>query len=295
MFAVWILSACGWGNVSNLALEPQLGECYEGEGVLYPLEPGAWWRHDTVDAAEQDVCKLVWVESLEPIGLRPEVTAYKVHSLRVTEFGVTGYGVRWQEVIDCGLVRHVDEWYEVDMIEREAIKYYCPHRIRVEDCPGACEGDPVDPEQCDRVCKGATWMEDEWEVVVLKITASTASWDECETLAIDHQTCQPLQAITGCDWQISSGWKEWRIAGTYEPVTIDLGTYETLLTQQREKDANGDPMGWHSYWRARGVGKIKEIEEDGTLETLVEYCLPQDGCTTPPPSVEALLAECAAQ
>ncbi len=261
----------------------ELGECSSGDGLLYPLEEGAWWRHDVYSEDGGLECKLVWVEEERAIDLRPEKRAFAVHSLRVRPSGPHEYGIRWQSKDGCSLYREVDEWFGRYEGERTYIEFYCPNRSRVQDCEGACEGNAPNPDECDEVCSGATWMAEPYDSVVI---TPVSGWDACLSTLETRDACDLVGEVGGCGAEKDGGGTDtaWCVQEAHYDVAVQAGSFETLWTQQRSTES-GSSTAWHSYWRARGVGKVQEYEPGNEWEYLIRYCVPSTGgdCDNPPP------------
>jgi hypothetical protein len=241
-----------------------VGECNTGDGLLYPMEEGAWWRDHVVDLQSGvAVCpdKVVSVLDDADYPTSPSVNALPLLSERAND-----YGVRWQEITDDGSVHRLkDEWFDYSD-KRTKIVYYCPYKIRIDDGPHACVG--------------ATWTET-WSEQTITVE-SAANPDDCaDPDLVDPVSCELTAALpTGCTNELVYESKDWEVVAVDEQVPVPAGTFTTLhvVADDGEQVTN--------WWWARGVGKIAEEAED-LREELVDYCLPDDCDAGPPADLDA--------
>ncbi len=292
------LAACDVRALSNECLDP--GPCSSGQGLLYPLEDGAWWNHREVEEATQDVyrCKLVTVDAEQPIPLRPWVDAFPATSVSVkVETGELRYGVRWQQVDDCSIYRHLDEWYkDAEMLNRDHVTWYCPRHLRVPDCPGACEGASWNVDDCDRSCQGAHWSEGVFWKAELT-TDDPELWDACLAMDLDHETCSVREPIEGCDVVTSLSVTNWMVDEVGRQISLDAfgEPFDTVGTAKQDWDSDetgGGWQSWHTYWRARGVGKVMEGQPGVQQEELLDYWVQARGAYQQPPEIDELVDLC---
>ena len=278
----------------NACLE--VGPCSQGVGQLYPIEEGAWWRHDMVVenmGVEEETCKLVSIAAEDEVTLKPGVRALPAHSIRVGADGLQQYLVRWQEISDCSIVRHVDEIFlDETLQERSKIKIYCPQSMRLPECPGACRDESWEVEDCEFSCEGATWTDESH--VVAELTAETPeAWEACLAMQIDPQTCTADEIPAGCTLgEPEAGYTDWEIDEVGQTIEAMGEVFETIKVSRRGRAEDGSLEAWDSYWWARGVGKVHEFHAGAEEEWLMDRCLPADGCDRGPPTVQQLVAAC---
>ena len=268
------------GCLNNRCLE--LGECHfpDDEGLLYPLQDGAWWRMQVTTQQSNSIgCpdKLVSVGPRLPIPLRDTVEAYQVYSRRGDE-----WAIRWQEVLEDGsVVRHIDEWYRLPFKEnptaadRNSITYYCPAKERAMDGRKACEcGD---------------WESVRWELMIELNTTNREDWTICEAIVVDQASCIPLGEVPGvCDTGREQVYEVFVVEAVAAPVPLPVlatnhrettkGVLPALQVYSYEEREDG-PLDWDVFSWYRGLGKIaKDDGED--WDELVDFCLPdRDGQT----------------
>lgn len=255
-FAAVLMSVSG--AACQTAPPEPTGECAADpeDDRFYPLQVGAWWRHGVTDAnTGVPVCgdKTIAIEDLSPIPMRPDVTAYRAVRRTPTEIGV-----RWQEVRGEDIVRHVDEWFDLDM-QRTKIRHYCPYQVRVSG------GDSL----------GFTD-----EILQAEVTAVTPeAWSTCEAIVIDPTTCEPESVDPDCSVLVSTIVNEWTLEADGETATVPAGEFADVRTWRIHEEGSAD----QSYAWARGLGKVSELESGVEEERLVDCCLPSTGCTRPVP------------
>ena len=285
LFACMVGCIAPDGCITNDCLE--LGECYgtKGDGLLYPLEEGAWWQVDNVDRqTNQQSCKVVSVGPSKEIPLLDGVTAFEVYSVRDDS-----WGIRWQEVLDDGTVlRRLDEWFElppeeeIDQIpnvstNRTKIKYYCPSRTRVADG--------------DRACECSEWAEDRWEASIKLDDANPESWSVCQEIKIDTENCELIDELPqGCDFSRDQTHHEYEIRVLspddvadeleIEKLVVRAGAFDEALmvTRWGEEFDVADPEGSFEedkdiYYWVRGVGKVRD-DSQADKDKLVDWCVP---------------------
>lgn len=290
-----LLAACGQGLSNDY--------CMEGPGYLYPLEEGAWWRHDELVHVPNDEvlkCKRVVIGELQPIPLRPTVMAWPAMSMSYEADPVAPagrLGRRWQEVRDGSVYRHVDEWFSGEEVtsDRDEVELYCPIAARAMDCPGAWEGKPCDLADRGWACAGVEWESSQFK---LKVTAEDktdpALWEACLAVEVDPDTCQVLgEPPAGCTYELQQEHEQWRVDAIDEGLEVPAGSFTTLRQSHRTRDEGDSEWGnWDTYNWARGVGKIREYQTEGEDEVLLDWCLPSDGATCVPPTLDELKAAC---
>jgi len=287
------LVAAHGGCLSNRCLELGEGHFLEDEGLLYPLQDGAWWRmRVTDDQSGVADCpdKVVSVGPEMPIPLRDWVTAFQVYSVREDE-----WGIRWQAVQqeDRSIVRHLDEWYllphkdDPASADRLRIKYYCPYKDR------AADGDRA------RLC--GDWETTRWEFTITLNSDDPANWSLCEAIQIDHLTCAPLSPIPSvCTWDWDMIYEEFVVQAVEEQLTVpafEPSTVPTLKIARYEESLWKDEYESDTYWWHRGVGKIAK-DDDTDYDSLVAFCLPDastpddyQDCIDSMPTKEAMIVE----
>jgi hypothetical protein len=309
-------TVCGLLLATLVACDPLRNPpCQGGEGLLYPLEPGAWWRHDVVEPSDNHdsdhLCKLVRIGAKQQIPWRRDVDAYPALSLDYTRpvkdtadtgnkevKGAFDFQRRWQDIVDCSVRRQVDETFEgtdTDSPLKE-VKFYCPYHDRVRDCPGACDGQIPDVDECKYVSEGASWEERYFEltVTVSDETSTKTHWEECLSIDIDPDTCAVLSKTPkGCVYDREESLSAWRVVAVNASLHVPAGTFDVIKQTHDAWDPSMDEWeGSHVFSWSRGVGKVKEYEFKVVNEKLVRYCLPSEGCTDDAPSVEDLTIEC---
>jgi hypothetical protein len=261
--AVIAIVVAGCGTEEPPGNDGGVGECNTGDGLLYPLEAGAWWRFEVEEAQSGDpLCpdKLVSIGDAGPIiPERSDVIAYPARSDQPGK-----YGIRWQEVTADGSVRrHVDEWFNDDG-SRLKIVHYCPYMTRVDD--GA------------HACAGAAWTET-WRELQVNVD-DPAAGEACAGLSVNAADCaiDTDDLPEGCSIDdspndgVTEKVKHWQVVAIDESIPVTAGTFTTLhLLSNDEEDGDSN---W--YW-ARGVGKVRETASDEN-DALAEYCLPAEGC-----------------
>jgi hypothetical protein len=295
-----LLAGCGFVLPSNQQL--QAGPCSQGDGLLYPLQQGAWWRHDVVeyktDTAE-NYCKLVHIQGPPgPVTMREDQTAWEVHSFKVNSDGLQSHKVRWQEVRDCAVIRHVDESFTDEQgTVREKIVFFCPHRLRLPDCPGACDDQGWDARDCEYACEGGAWTE-RFRTGTLEAESGTP-WSVCLEAVIHTSTCLPLFIPEGCTYEGPTvEVKYWSVdqVGVGISAEVPQGAQvddSTTAFANAYLDDQGRTESWDTKCWTRGVGKVHEHHPEVETEILVDRCLPSEGCQDDPPDIEAMIAACA--
>lgn len=238
------------------------GECIADpdDDRFYPLQPGAWWRHTVTNPnSGVSACpdKVVSVEGLSAIPLRPEVTAF-----RVVRRSSEDIAVRWQEVRGQDVVRHVDEWFDLNM-RRAKIVHYCPFQVRVSGGDVQAFTDTV------------------WQA---EVTATTPDhWAECESITFNRDTCVPMTPVDigACTVRTTESVSEWlRVGEDNGNASAPAGDFSAVRTWSIQE--GGEPAVEYSW--ARGLGKVTETRSGTDRDVLVDCCVPSTGCTRPPPA-----------
>lgn len=276
---------CACGDTLCDDCDTPIGECAAAGAPFYPLEPGAWWRDEVIDpGTSMAECpdKLVSIDREGDIvsegdphtPLRPGVTAFVAHSDRENALGR-----RWQSVRADGIYREVDEWFipleDGTPGDRSKIVFYCPRALRVPDGALACEGRRITEQY-----------------FIGTLTAATPEdWPDCVGSAVDAETCEPVVSHPNCLMQRKEATSEWTIEAVDEPIETALGEHSAMRVRQVLR-IKGELDDTQVQWWARGVGKLKESHEPAESETLVDLCLPTEGCERPAPTRDELKAAC---
>ncbi len=238
----------------------------EGDGLLYPLETGAWWRFEVEadDDGHWTSEKIIEIEREGPVPGRPGASGFAAHSLREQ-----GYGRRWQGVSeDGGIVRYVDQWFEDDGTAN-VTTHYCPSKLRTFDPEGAAS---------------QSLVETYWEASARPVDDQFEQPELCTSIAIDGDTCEPTGPVpAGCEFIREQKTKYWHTTGI-EEVTVPArpDPYEAVIIESSSDETFPAPKVY--YW-ARGVGKVREEDPGKETEQLLECCLPSAGCAADPPAV----------
>lgn len=148
-------------------------------------------------------------------------------------------------------------------------------QLRVPDGPLACEG--------------VHFTEAYW--VGTLTAASPADWAACLEIPVDPETCEMPETHPGCEMERVWRTSEWTAEAVDEPMATPRGTWPAMrIRQVVREDGTADDM--EIQWWARGVGKLREAHEPLEVESLVDYCLPADGCERPAPGWATLKALC---
>ena len=246
------------GCLNNECLE--IGTCHERDGgEFYPLEIGAWWQFEVLEQTDDfavPYIKTIYVQEQADVPYRSGTTAYRV--LRVSHKGTAH---RWQEVTDCGVVRHLDKKHDEKGNWSET-SLFCPLKTRVDDCD-------------EHDCSCTSWEEEYTTLEWAFDEDSNGDRDACENLAVDSARCEPLEAHpTGCTSTSTSTTKFWNVEDVNVLVSVAAGQWSTLAQTNYTQDGGEDPGPPKTFWWARGIGKVKGFGEFEDAEELNEFCLP---------------------
>lgn len=289
MLPIWFVWLHACAPLSNDPLLP--GPCHGGEGLFYPLQEGAWWRHDQytrVGLNEYDLCKLVEVPPIDTAPFHGSA-AWPVLSLSVERGATTGtLARRWQEEVNGSIHRLVDEVFTGPTLSDplKYVKIYCPFAGRVYDCPGACDGAETDVKVCAYGCQDASWEENLAELTLtVEDPTSPDQWSTCLGLAIDPLTCTvPVDAPSFCLTEREDVRNLWTVEAVHESISFDGHTWDTMREAHKEWDPLTGDWGAKDYFNwARGLGKIREVQSTTEREHLVEACVPTTRTTPATP------------
>jgi len=104
-------------------------------------------------------------------------------------------------------------------------------------------------------------------------------------LEMSHDTCEPAAEIEACAVALETQTVRWSVKAC-EDVDVPAGTFRALRIWSH--DELDDEI--ETFWWSRGVGKVRNLQPDQD-ELLVDYCIPSQGCTRPPPTCGELCCE----
>jgi hypothetical protein len=252
------------------------------DDALYPLQPGAWWRHwayeESDNGARSD--KLNYVCEQQPMPRVPGEQAFPVLSLKVGARRT----IRWQSLRPCpdtpfgyDIRRHYDERFDQDW-NLLSVLHYCPYRLRTVDCLAQAGELPH--------------YESYTEASVATVSPSDGDWSACDAVRIDPDSCEPEGVVPdGCEVVVCPGddscmyapgdhsgevFQDWQVVTVESQRDVPAGTFFDVEIHTN-LDWDGELA--HFHW-ARGVGKVYEHSVGVEWEELVAYCIP-DGVHEP--------------
>ncbi len=265
----------------------ELDDCNEGPGLFYPLRVGAWWRHVVeLEPTGVEPDKVVFIDEQGAPPFRDHVPdAFRARSLERDFFAL-----RWQSVEpDGSVLRHVDERFDPETCMFTRVDHYCPSRIRIGDrtCTGMLDRDTFASLRLEAHSyeKWALCMADADDAANCDAleAATVQEGLDCRALEIDSETCQYAGDAGGCTVTPRDEWTDWEVVDAHEHVTDDYAASGeglifsgTLHVKSVESDDDIE-----EFWWARGIGKIKNKENDQT-EWLSAWCVEGDCAATNP-------------